>query len=97
MIAPSRYMRAVDYFIRTLTFATIAVSLFASNTVALVLFSACFFLVGLWAVLYPPGILGWVQHRGLDPSDESFWWVPRLIGSVFIAMSLVIFVASFRQ
>src|SRR5271155_1225811 len=99
-------MRAIDFFLRILTVVAAIGSLFLPNIIALRLFCASFFAVGLWSILFPPGILGWARvwsilfpprilgwaragHRELDPSDRSLWWVPRFIGALFIAFSLL--------
>jgi hypothetical protein len=40
--------------------------------------------------MFPAGLIGWAKsaYTDLDPDDQSMWWIPRLIGSGFIAMSL---------
>lgn len=49
------------------------------------------FAVGLWAVLYPPGILGWVRPAGrLDPTDERLWPYCKFIGGAIVALSVVV-------
>ncbi len=90
-------VRAIDYCMQTFAIATAVTLVVASNTVGLAVLGANLFAVGLWGILYPPGILGWAktQHRELDPSDQSLWWVTRLIGSAFIAISIVLVIAVF--
>jgi hypothetical protein len=43
-------------------------------------------------IMFPPGIIAWAKaaHSELDPWDESMWWIPRLVGSGLIAISIVI-------
>jgi hypothetical protein len=50
------------------------------------------FLTVLWGIMFPPGIIGWAKaaHPEVDPWDESMWWIPRLVDSGFIAISMVI-------
>jgi len=49
------------------------------------------FAVGLWTVLYPQGMLGVAKaaHPAVDPKDERLWWGARIIGLVFILVSIV--------
>lgn len=51
---------------------------------------AFLFAFGLWACLYPSGALRWAKkpNSRLDPEDRRFWWIPRLIGALFLLMSL---------
>lgn len=55
----------------------------------------CFAVVGLWAMLYPEGVLGWAKtaHPGIDVNDRSIWWLPRLIGAFFLIFVVVLAVA----
>jgi hypothetical protein len=91
-------MRAVDWFIRGLTSLAALGFLFLPAAIAWTLMCASFFAVGLWSVLFPPGILGWAKmtRRDLDPSDRSIWWVPKFIGVSFIIFSVVLAVAYFK-
>jgi hypothetical protein len=84
-------MRAIDFFLRALTLITAIGSLFLPHAIAWKLICGTFFAVGLWAVLFPPGALGWVRaaRSKLEPSDKSIWWIPRFVGVAFIAFSLV--------
>ena len=49
------------------------------------------FVVGLWTVLYPQGMMEVAKtaHPGIDPEDQRGWWVPRLIGAGFILFSII--------
>jgi hypothetical protein len=51
----------------------------------------CFFALGLWGVMFPAGVIGWAKtvYKELDPSDESMWWVSKLVGTGLIAFSLI--------
>jgi hypothetical protein len=48
--------------------------------------------VGIWAILYPESVLGWAKtaHPQLDVDDRSLWWVPRLIGAVFLFVATTV-------
>jgi len=49
------------------------------------------FTVGLWTALYPQGMLGVAKaaHPAVDTEDERLWWGARVIGFVFILVSIV--------
>jgi hypothetical protein len=85
-------MRSIDIFLRVLTIAAFVILLVhPSSRLADILPCICFFAVGLWSVMFPAGPLGWARtaHKELDPSDESLWWVSKLVGIGLIAFSLV--------
>jgi hypothetical protein len=88
-------MKVIDYFMRALVAVTF-VTLLACEKTAALLVGFSFFAIGIWGILYPQGILGWAKtaHPGIDINDESIWWVPRLIGTFFIAF-VVLFAAAF--
>jgi|GEM_PF-4018327 len=89
-------MRAIDWFLRFATAGTALALLVLPNTKATFLaLWGLFLAVGLWAVMYPPGILGWAKtaHRELDPSNENLWPVVRFIGAGFIVMSVFALIA----
>ena len=50
---------------------------------------------GLWAMLFPEGVLGWVKtaHPATDVNDSSTWWLPRLIGAFFLLFAVVLAIA----
>ena len=84
-------MRVIDIFLGVLMFTTAIGWFFLPDSVSWRMFLAMFFATGLWCVLYPPGVLGWVnsgRSNRLDPSDPSLWWIPRLIGIGFVAVSI---------
>lgn len=91
-------MRTIDFFIRGLTFVTAIGCLFLPGAIAESLISITFFAVGLWALLFPPGILGWakITHGQLDPLDRSIWWIPKFIGAAFMIVSFVLVIARFK-
>ena len=66
------------------------------TTMAWELLCGTIFALGLWACLFPPGILGWAKaaHRELDPLDESLWWIPRVIGVAFIVFSVFLAIST---
>jgi hypothetical protein len=92
-------MRAIDYFLRVLTAITAIGLIILSDTISWKLLCFSFFSVGLWAVLFPPGVLGWAKgaHRDFDPTDPSLWWLARLIGTAFIVFALVMTIAFFKR
>jgi hypothetical protein len=87
----------MDIFLRVLIVVTAVGFMFppgslVSETAVWGLFCITFFAVGLWAIMFPPGIIGWAKafHRELDPSDETLWWVPRLLGAGFLIFGLIV-------
>ena len=56
----------------------------------------CLVVTGLWAMLYPQGVLGWAKtaHPAIDVDDRSIWWVPRLVGGFFLAFALLVGLAA---
>jgi hypothetical protein len=92
-------MRAIDYFLRVLTVVTAIGLIILPDAISWKVLCFCFFSVGLWAVLFPPGVLGWADRgrRKLDPTDPSLWWIPRLIGTLFIAFAFALTVALFKR
>jgi len=84
-------MRAIDIFLRILTVVIVIGTFFLSDKLASALFCVSLFSVGLWSVMFPSGPMGWAKtfHDELDPSDESLWWVSRLVGAVLISMALL--------
>ena len=91
-------MRGIDYFLRVLGIIAFFGSFILPHNVSWKLMCLWCFSVGLWAVLFPPGILGWADRgrRQLDPTDPSLWWIPRLIGTALIASALVLAIAFFK-
>jgi len=88
-------VKLTDWAIRILVTATFFAFFFAPSEWIFRLVLVCLAAVGLWAELYPEGLLGWAKtaHPEIDESDSSLWWVPRLIGAVFllfvVALALV--------
>jgi hypothetical protein len=91
-------MLAIDYFLRALVAVAAVGLLVLPGSVSWKLMCLASFSVGLWCVLFPPGIMGWakVAHPAVDASDKSLWWIPRLIGSAFIAAAFVFTVIFFK-
>jgi hypothetical protein len=81
-----------DWVIRTLVVLTFFAFFVAPGRWMFPLVLLCFAAVGLWALLYPEGVLGWVKtaHPGLDVNDSSIWWVPRVIGAFFLFLMAVL-------
>jgi hypothetical protein len=87
-------MRLISFFISVLTMAACIASLFLPGRIGNGLILASFVAVGLWSLLFPAGMLGWAKaaHPEIDPSDESWWWLPRLIGAGFLAFVAIVVV-----
>jgi len=88
-------MKIIDYFLRALTVSAMLALLFAPDPWGVTLVLCNFVAVGVWSLLYPQGVLAWARtaHPNIDPQDSSLWWVPRLIGSVFLLMAVLIAVS----
>jgi len=88
-------VRLTDWAIRILVTITFLEFFLAPSEWIFRLVLICFAVVGLWSGLYPEGLLGWakVAHPSIDENDSSLWWVPRLIGAIFllfvVALALV--------
>ena len=78
--------------LRLLTAATVVGLFLLPHVIEFLLLCLLIFLAGVWVIMFPPGIIGWAKaaHSELDPWDESMWWIPRLVGSGLIAISVVI-------
>lgn len=79
-------VRLADWAVRTLVAVTFFAYFVAPRRWMLPLVLVCSGAVGLWALLYPEGVLGWAKtaHLHLDVNDTSIWWIPRLIGAFFL-------------
>ena len=84
-------MKLADLAVRATVLATFLALLLAPQTWGRYLGLVSLAAVGIWALLYPQGVLGWAKraHPGIDVEDASMWWVPRLIGVFFIVFTLV--------
>jgi hypothetical protein len=91
------YTRAMSWFVQILIAAAAIGSLFFPN-IAWKLMCAAFFAGGLYGVLFPSGIMGWVKkrHKELNPSDRSLWWIPRFVGCCMVAFA-VLFALAFSK
>lgn len=87
-------VRLTDWAVRALVVVTFFGYFVAPSRWALTLGLVCFVAVGVWALLYPEGVLGWAKtaHPALDVNDSSNW-VPRLIGAFFLFFVLVLALA----
>jgi hypothetical protein len=85
-------MKHADWVVRAVVTATFVALLVAPEKWGFPLGLISLGVVGVWALLYPQGILGWAKtaHPTIDVDDSSLWWVPRLIGGFFVALALVI-------
>ncbi len=82
--------KIIDYFMRFLILALFLASFFAPAPIVWSLTLLVSFAVGLWALLFPQGIMLWAKtaHPELDETDPRLWWVPRLIGGAFVVMAV---------
>jgi hypothetical protein len=85
-------MKLVDWAVRAVVIATFFALIPAPEKWGSVFGLVSLALVGAWALLYPQGILGWVNaaHPSIDVDDPSLWSIPRLIGGFFVALAVVI-------
>jgi hypothetical protein len=88
-------VRLTDLAVRALVVATFFAYFVVSSRWALTLGLLCFMAIGVWALLYPEGVLGWAKtaHPALDVNDSSIWWFPRLIGAFFLFFALLLALA----
>ncbi len=92
-------MKAIDISIRVATVVVIVLGCFLANKKAMLLWSFLLFAVGLWSVLYPPGVLGWAKwaHPELNPFDERAWPICRFIGICFIVFAVMMITSAFAR
>ena len=91
-------MKAADWLVRVLIAATFFALLIAPDKYGAPMGFVSLIVVGAWIILYPQGVLGWLKttHAAVDADDSSVWWVPRLIGCVFLIMAVLLGVAHWR-
>ncbi len=60
---------------------------------------ASFFLIGVWSVLRPAGMIGWARraHPELREDDPVIQFYVKLIGTAFIIVSIVVTAAILRS
>ena len=75
-----------DWAVRTLVIVMFFAFFVAPSQYVFPMFLTCFAIIGIWALLYPEGVLGWAKtaHPALDVNDSSIWWIARLIGAFFL-------------
>jgi hypothetical protein len=85
-------MKLADWVVRSLVVATFLSLLVSPEKWGGLLGLICFAVVGVWALLYPQGVLGWAKsaHPIIDVDDRSIWWVPRLLGAFFVILAVLI-------
>ena len=85
-------VRLTDWAVRTLVVVTFFAYFLASSRWMFPLVLVCSGAVGVWALLYPEGVLGWAKtaHPTLDVNNSSIWWIPRLIGAFFLFLVTVL-------
>jgi len=88
-------MKVTDRLIRGFAVATVAMLLFGPERFRFPMVLLSFAMGGVWAILYPPGVLGWAKtaHPSIDVEDRSIWWLPRFIGGAFLCLVLVLSIA----
>jgi hypothetical protein len=88
-------VRVTDWAVRTLVVVTFFSYFVAPSRWIFPLMLVCTGAVGVWVLLYPEGVLGWVKtgHPSLDVNDSSTWWVPRLIGTFFLVFVVLLAIA----
>jgi hypothetical protein len=88
-------VRLTDWALRTLVVLTFFAYFVTPGRWMFPLVLLCSGAVGLWALLYPEGVLGWAKtaHPSIDVNDSSIWWIPRLIGAFFLFFVLVLALA----
>ena len=90
-MTPSTHVasKIIDYFIRFLVLALFLAFFFAPAPIVWSLTFLVTFVVGLWAVLFPHGILLWVKaaHPEVDETNPRLWSVPRFIGIGFMLIA----------
>jgi hypothetical protein len=91
-------MKAADWFVRAVVTATFFTLLITPEKYGAPMVFISLVVVGAWVILYPQGVLGWVKaaHDNVDVGDSSTWWVPRLIGCVFLILAVLVGVAHWR-
>ena len=87
-------MKITDWAMRILVTGTF-LAFFAPAEWMFRIVLVCCAAVGVWAELYPEGVLGWAKtaHPSIDENDSSLWWVPRLIGAIFLFLVIVLALA----
>jgi hypothetical protein len=85
-------VRISDWAVRTLVVVTFFAYFVAPSRWMFPLVLVCVAVVGLWAILFPEGVLGWAKtaYSPIDVDDSSMWWLPRLIGAFFLLFVLVL-------
>ena len=85
-------VRLTDWAVRTLVVLTFLAYFVAPSRWMLPLMLICSGTVGIWALVYPEGVLGWAKtaHPAIDVNDCSMWWLPRLIGEFFLVFVVVL-------
>jgi hypothetical protein len=92
-------VRLSDWTVRTPVVLTFFASFVAPSRWMFPLVLFCFGAVGLWALFYLEGVLGWAKtdNTSLNKNDSSIWWAPRLIGAFFLVFVVVLELAISRQ
>ncbi len=91
-------IKVTDWAVRTLVAATFLAYFFAPSSMLFPLTTFNFAAIGLWAVVYPEGALGWAKtaHPAIDVNDSKLWRIPRLIGAFFVVFAVMLLLVSRR-
>ena len=89
-------LRLTDWAVRILVTVTFFAFFLAPSQWLFPFVLVCFAAVGVWGLVYPEGVFGWVKtaHPSIDVNDRSIWWLPRLIGAFFLFFVLLLALAS---
>ena len=85
-------MKLADWAVRAVITATFLALIVSPDKWGSRLGVVSLCIVGVWTLLYPQGVLGWLKAANptIDVEDPSLWSVPRLIGGFFVALALVL-------
>jgi hypothetical protein len=88
-------VKLTDWAARALVILTFFAFFFAPSQWVSSLVLCCLAAIGVWTLVYPEGVLGWVRaaHANIDVNDRSIWWIPRLIGTCFLVFVLLLALA----
>jgi hypothetical protein len=93
-------VRITDWAVRTLVVMTFFSYFVAPGRWMFVLMIVCTGAISVWLLLYPEGVLGWLNttRPTINVNDSSIWWVPRLIGAFLLIFFVLLAIvhSSFR-
>lgn len=88
----AKQVRLTDWAVRILVAGTVVAFFVVPNQWGSALMLVSLVAIGVWSIVYPEGVLGWVRtaHPSLDVDDSSIWWVSRLIGAFFLVFAVLV-------